>query len=115
MDAYTLILFIVVIIGGVIVVTSYFELRKKAMNVQINTAKPKTNNEIQVFEVMDFALNEINKCGEEMLKMGVTADQLKPLRDRYNKLKYLKEHEGIAMPLLSIGKKVLDNFVKGLM
>lgn len=66
-----------------------------------------------ILDFVDLALGEIAKTAEEMKKLGVTPEQLKPLEKRYNWLKWVKDNDGISVPLIEGGQKLIEGFIKG--
>jgi hypothetical protein len=119
--AVNYIAFTVIGVGGLCFIVYELRImaRTKAANFNKTAASSKNAN---LFDGITFALNEMNKMGEEqdaiMKKAGIAdavrAEILKPVRGRYDKLKWVKEHEGIVMPLIEGGQKLIGNLVKGL-
>lgn len=97
------------------------EISKYKQKIKPTPAVMQQKQGSPLFEGIGFAINEMNKIGEEQhticLKLGIKEEQaqqiVQPLRDRYNKLKWLKEHEGIAMPLIQFGQNTIGKILKG--
>jgi hypothetical protein len=94
-----------------------YNLRVNAVNAKRTEARaaPQGSKMAPIFEGITYALNEMNKIAEEQMKLGVTEAQLKPLKDRYNKLKFAKDHEGLILPIADGAMKYLGKFVKGIL
>lgn len=102
------------------VINKVLEHDRKMTSIQ--GATQKQSKSTPILEGITMALDEMNKIGEEQIKicqsMGMNEAQYKaiinPVKQRYDKLKWVKDHEGIAVPLIEVGKNVIDKFINNL-
>lgn len=107
---------VVLTIGGIIFIFAIREWRAyivQKMKIS-STIQPQKANGKSLFDFVDYALQEINKVAAEMSELGVKKEQLVPLEKRYNQLKWLKDNQGLAVPIIEGGQKMIENFLGGI-
>lgn len=105
------------IVGGVVaifLVIAYFFV-KMLLEYKLEMSAPSEPKGKQQaaagFNYLDLALWDLNNMYQELLKSGLNEGQLKPVKDRIEKLEWIKKNQGV----MEFALPYVDGIAKGVM